>query len=113
MRPEDNPRGIACPRRGAFVVVYGEKSENGALADELALDGYKVDLVDDAVGLKGRLGSAELVIFGRRRLGSEVGALRALRMCRLAPALARRGCCGSGRAATLRCCRHSTPARTT
>jgi DNA-binding response OmpR family regulator len=84
MRPEDNPRGIARPQKGVFVVVYGGESENEALADELALDGYSVDLVDEPVGLKERLGSAELVIFGWRRLGSEVGALRALRMGRLA-----------------------------
>ena len=65
--------------------MYGEESENEALADELSLDGFDVALVDDAVDLKERLGSAELVIFGRRRVGADAGALRALRMSRLAP----------------------------
>ena len=86
MRPEDNPRAVARPRKkGPFVLVYGEESENEALADELALDGYNVHLVGDPPGLTERLGSAELVIFGRSRNGPQVGALRALRLGRLVP----------------------------
>jgi DNA-binding response OmpR family regulator len=87
MRPEDNPRAVARPRKGALVLVYGEESENEneALADELALDGYNVHLVGDFSGLRERLGNAELVIFGSSRKGPEIGALRALRMGQLVP----------------------------
>lgn len=62
------------------MLVYGDECENEALADELSLDGYNVHLVGDCLGLRGRLGSAELVIFARQSWrGAGIGALRALR----------------------------------
>lgn len=84
MRPEDNPRAAARPRRGPFVLVYGEESENEALADELVLDGYHVHLIGDPARLKERVGDAALVIFGRSpQRGTGLDVLRALRAGRL------------------------------
>jgi hypothetical protein len=65
MRPADNPQAAARSREGGFVLLYGEESENEALADELVLDGYHVHLVGDPARLKERVGDAALIIFGR------------------------------------------------
>jgi DNA-binding response OmpR family regulator len=71
MQPEDTPR-VAPPA----VAIYGQDSENEALADELALDGFDTRLVSDLA----MLGEVELIVFGRAsRRGAGLGALRALR----------------------------------
>lgn len=71
MQLEDIPR-VAPP----VLAVFGQESENEALADELALDGYDVRLVSDLA----RLGEVDVIVFGRAsRRGAGLGALRALR----------------------------------
>jgi DNA-binding response OmpR family regulator len=76
MQPEDIPR--AAP---LVVGIYGQESENEALADELALDGYDVRLVSDPA----MLGEVDLILFGRAsQRGAGLGALRALRRGELA-----------------------------
>jgi CheY-like chemotaxis protein/DNA-binding XRE family transcriptional regulator len=71
MQPENTPR-LAPPA----VAIYGQDSENEALADELALDGFDTRLVSDLA----MLGEVELIVFGRAsRRGAGLGALRALR----------------------------------
>ncbi len=81
MQPEDIPR--AAP---PVVGIYGQESENEALADELALDGYDVRLVSDPA----MLGVVDLIVFGRTpKRGAGLGALRALRQGELAGSGAR------------------------
>ena len=81
MQPEDTPR-VAPPA----VAIYGQDSENEALADELALDGFDTRLVSDLA----MLGEVELIVFGRApRRGAGLGALRALRGGELAGSGAR------------------------
>ncbi len=81
MQPENTPR-VAPPA----VAIYGQDSENEALADELALDGFDTRLVSDLA----MLGEVELIVFGRAsRRGAGLGALRALRGGRLAGSGAR------------------------
>jgi two-component system response regulator ResD len=81
MQPEDIPR--AAP---LVVGIYGQESENEALADELALDGYDVRLVSDPA----MLGKVDLIVFGRAsQRGAGLGALRALRRGELAGSGAR------------------------
>ncbi len=81
MHPEDNPRAMP-----PVVVIYGLESDNEALADELALDGYDVRLVSDPA----MLGAGDLIVFGRTaQRGAGLGALRALRQGRLAGSGAR------------------------
>jgi DNA-binding response OmpR family regulator len=76
MQPEDIPR--AAP---PVVGIYGQESENKALADELALDGYDVRLVSEPA----MLGVVDLIVFGRAsQRGAGLGALRALRQGELA-----------------------------
>jgi DNA-binding response OmpR family regulator len=81
MQPEDTPR-VAPPA----VAIYGQNSENEALADELALDGFDTRLVSNLA----MLGEVELIVFGRApRRGAGLGALRALRGGELAGSGAR------------------------
>ena len=81
MQPEDIPR-VAPP----VVAIYGQESENEVLADELALDGYDVQLVSDPA----MLGEVDLIVFGRAsQRGAGLGALRALRRGELAGSGAR------------------------
>jgi two-component system, OmpR family, response regulator len=81
MQPEDIPRA-AHP----VVVIYGQESENEALADELALDGFDTRLVSDPASV----GEVDLIVFGRvSRRGAGLGALRALRGGELAGSGAR------------------------
>lgn len=81
MQPEDTPR-VAPPA----VAIYGQDSENEALADELALDGFDTRLVSDLA----MLGDVALIVFGRAsRRGAGLGALRALRGGELAGSGAR------------------------
>ncbi len=76
MQLEDIPRVVP-----PVLAVYGQESENEALADELALDGYDVRLVSDPA----QLGEVDLIVFARTsRRGAELGALRALRQGALA-----------------------------
>jgi DNA-binding response OmpR family regulator len=71
MQPEDIPRAVP-----PVVVIYGQESENEALADELALDGFYTRLVSDLASV----GEVDLIVFGRAsRRGAGLGALRALR----------------------------------
>jgi DNA-binding response OmpR family regulator len=71
MHQEDIPR--AAP---SVVVIYGQESENEALADELALDGFDTRLVSDLASV----GEVDLIVFGRAsKRGAGLGALRALR----------------------------------
>jgi len=57
-------------------VIYGQESENEALADELALDGFDTRLLSDPASF----GEVDLIVFGRApRRGAGLGALRALR----------------------------------
>lgn len=71
MQPEDIPRAVP-----PVVVIYGQESENEALADELALDGFDTRLVSDPASV----GEVDLIVFGRAlRRGAGLGALRALR----------------------------------
>jgi DNA-binding response OmpR family regulator len=71
MQPEDIPRAVP-----PVVVIYGQESENEALADELALDGFDTRLVSDPASV----GEVDLIVFGRElRRGAGLGALRALR----------------------------------
>ncbi len=71
MQPEDIPRAVP-----PVVVIYGQESENEALADELALDGFDTRLVSDLASV----GEVDLIVFGRAsRRGAGLGALRALR----------------------------------
>ena len=80
-QPEDIPR--AAP---PVVVIYGQESENEALADELALDGFDTRLVSDPASV----GEVDLIVFGRAsRRGAGLGALRALRGGELAGSGAR------------------------
>lgn len=81
MQPEDIPR--AAP---PVVVIYGQESENEALADELALDGFNTRLVSDPASV----GEVDLIVFGRAlKRGAGLGALRALRRGGLAGSGAR------------------------
>ena len=81
MQPEDIPR--AAP---PVVVIYGQESENEALAEELVLDGYDVRLVSDPA----MLGAVDLIVFGRAsKRGAGLDALRALRRGELAGSGAR------------------------
>jgi DNA-binding response OmpR family regulator len=76
MQPEDTPRVVP-----PVLAVYGQNSENLALADELALDGYDVRLVSDPA----QLGEVDLIVVGRAsQRGAGLGALRALRQDTLA-----------------------------
>ena len=76
MQLEDTPR-VAPP----VLAVYGQNSENEALADELVLDGYDVRLIGDPA----QLGEVDLVVVGRTsQRGAGLGALRALRQGALA-----------------------------
>ncbi len=76
MQPEDTPR--AAP---PVVVIYGQESENEALADELALDGFHVRLVSELA----MLDAVDLIVFGRAlERGAGLMALRALRQGELA-----------------------------
>jgi DNA-binding response OmpR family regulator len=76
MQLEDTPRDVP-----PVLAVFGQDSENEALADELALDGYDVRLVSDLASL----GEVDLIVFGRAsRRGAGLGALRALRQGALA-----------------------------
>lgn len=69
MQPEDILR-VALP----VVAIYGQPSENEALADELALDGYDVRLIGNLATVEG----VDLVIFGRSsQRGEGLAALRA------------------------------------
>jgi DNA-binding response OmpR family regulator len=71
MQPEDIPR-VAPP----VVAIYGQPSENEALAGELALDGYDVRLISNLSTVEG----VDLVIFGRTsQRGEGLAALRAAR----------------------------------
>jgi DNA-binding response OmpR family regulator len=71
MQPEDIPRAVP-----PVVAIYGQESENEALADELALDGFDTRLVSDLASV----GEVDLIVFGRAsRRGAGLGALRALR----------------------------------
>jgi DNA-binding response OmpR family regulator len=71
MQPEDIPRAVP-----PVVVIYGQDSENEALADELALDGFDTRLVSDLASV----GEVDLIVFGRAsKRGAGLGALRALR----------------------------------
>ena len=71
MQSEDIPRAVP-----PVVVIYGQESENEALADELALDGFDTRLVSDPASF----GEVDLIVFGRApRRGAGLGALRALR----------------------------------
>jgi DNA-binding response OmpR family regulator len=71
MQSEDTPRVVP-----TVVAIYGQESENLALADELALDGFDTRLVSDLA----RLGEVELIVFGHAsRRGAGLDALRALR----------------------------------
>jgi DNA-binding response OmpR family regulator len=71
MQQEDIPR-VAPP----VLALFGQESENEALADELALDGYDVRLVSDLM----RLGEVDVIVFGRSaRRGAGLPELRALR----------------------------------
>jgi DNA-binding response OmpR family regulator len=71
MQPEDIPRAVP-----PVVVIYGPESENEALADELALDGFDTRLVSDPASV----GEVDLIVFGRAsKRGAGLGALRALR----------------------------------
>jgi DNA-binding response OmpR family regulator len=71
MQLEDIPRVVP-----PAVVIYGQESENEALADELALDGFDTRLVSDLA----MLGEVDLIVFGRAsKRGAGLGALRALR----------------------------------
>jgi DNA-binding response OmpR family regulator len=71
MQPEDIPRAVP-----PVVVIYGQESENEALADELALDGFDTRLVRDPASV----GEVDLIVFGRAsKRGAGLGALRALR----------------------------------
>lgn len=58
------------------VAIYGQRSENGALAGELALDGHEVRLVSDPSMLIG----VDVVIFGRT--SQRDASLRAMRAVR-------------------------------
>ncbi|HEX4438019.1 MAG TPA: response regulator transcription factor [Solirubrobacteraceae bacterium] len=81
MQPEDIPR--AAP---PVVVIYGQESDNEALAHELALDGYDARPVSDLA----MLGDVDLIVFGRAsQRGAALGALRALRRGELAGSGAR------------------------
>jgi DNA-binding response OmpR family regulator len=81
MQPEDIPRVVP-----PVVVIYGQESENEALADELALDGFDTRLVSDPASV----GEVDLIVFGRAsRRGAGLGALRALRGGELAGSGAR------------------------
>lgn len=72
MQPEDTPRAAS-----PVVVIYGPESDNGALADELALDDFDVRLVSD----RALLGAADLVVFAHAsKRGAGLDALRALRL---------------------------------
>jgi DNA-binding response OmpR family regulator len=71
MQSEDIPR-VASP----VVAIYGQPSENEALAGELALDGYDVRLISNLAMVEG----LDLVIFGRMsQRGEGLAALRAAR----------------------------------
>src|ERR1700733_4069522 len=81
MQREDIPRAVP-----PVVVIYGQESENEALADELALDGFDTRLVSDPASV----GEVDLIVFGRAsRRGAGLGALRALRGGELAGSGAR------------------------
>jgi DNA-binding response OmpR family regulator len=81
MQPEDTPR--AAP---PTIVLYGQKGDNQALADELALDGFDVRLVSDPA----QFGEVELIVFAHTSSrGAGLGALRALRQGELAGSGAR------------------------
>jgi two-component system response regulator ResD len=76
MQLEDTPRYVP-----PVLAVFGQDSENVALADELALDGYDVRLVSELA----QLGEVDLIVFARTsRRGAGLGALRALRQGALA-----------------------------
>jgi DNA-binding response OmpR family regulator len=71
MQPENIPRAVA-----PVVAVCGQESENEALADELALDGFDTRLVSDLESVR----EVDLIVFGREaRRGAGLGALRSLR----------------------------------
>ncbi len=81
MQPENTPR--AAPPK---VVLYGQKGDNQALADELALDGFDVSLVSDSV----MFGGADLIVFAHTSSRvARLDALRALRQGQLAGSGAR------------------------
>jgi DNA-binding response OmpR family regulator len=81
MQPEDIPRAAS-----PVVAIYGQESENEALARELALDGYDARLISDPA----MLGGMDLIVFGRApQRGAGLGAQRALRRGELAGSGAR------------------------
>ncbi len=73
---------------GPIMLLYGEAHVNLALADELALDGFKVRRASDPAMLRAVCGACEveLVIFGRAsRRGAGLDVLRQLRAGAFAP----------------------------
>ncbi|HTA15785.1 MAG TPA: response regulator transcription factor [Solirubrobacteraceae bacterium] len=81
MQLEDIPR--FAPH---VLAVFGEKRDNEALANELAMEGYDVRLVSDIA----MLGEVDLIVFGRASpRGAGLDALRALRRGELAGSGAR------------------------
>jgi two-component system, OmpR family, response regulator len=68
----------------AMLVLYGEDNLNGALADELVLDGYEVRRASDPAMLRGI--GVDLVIFGGTpRRSAALDVLRRLRAGSFAP----------------------------
>lgn len=71
MHSEDIPRAAR-----PVVAIYGQESENEALATELALDGYDVRQASEPA----MLGVVDLIVFGRAsQRGAGLDVLRAVR----------------------------------